>query len=111
MTAWPDVTCGPPLGVLAGQVWSASVTELPTPWAVLLYTDGLIEGRQRHSDDRIGVEGLTAHLEVNALGPKRWEAGLEATLAWAEEENAGPLADDVALMLLASGAGPVGTTR
>ena len=37
-----------------------------------------------------------------------WEAGLEATLAWVEEQHGGPLADDVAVMLLANGAGAAG---
>ena len=40
-----------------------------------------------------------------------WEAGLEATLAWAEEENGGPLADDVAMMLLAGSATVAGAAR
>jgi serine phosphatase RsbU (regulator of sigma subunit) len=105
---WPDGGSGPPLGVLPGQTWAASEAELPGPWAVLLYTDGIIEGRQQDNRERLGVEGLTERLRVVGLGVDRWEAGLESTLAWAEEENGGPLADDVALMLLASGAGPPG---
>ena len=113
---WPGVVPGPPLGVVPGQTWPAAVAELTHPWAVLLYTDGLIEGRRRHSDERLGVEGLTAHLQAAALGAAGaagsgaagtagWEAGLEATLAWVEEQHGGPLADDVALMLLAGAAG------
>ena len=101
-TAWGDVIPGPPLGCLPGQSWPAAVTELPGPWAVLLYTDGLIEGRQGQSGERIGVEGLTDRLRAVGLGSDGWETGLEDTLAWAEEQNGGPLADDVALMLLAS---------
>jgi serine phosphatase RsbU (regulator of sigma subunit) len=107
---WPDGKCGPPLGVLPGQTWAASMAELPEPWSVLLYTDGIIEGRQAGGADRIGVEGLIARLGLAGLGPDNRETGLEATLAWAEEENAGPLADDVALMLLARGTGPAGHT-
>jgi serine phosphatase RsbU (regulator of sigma subunit) len=107
---WPDGRSGPPLGVLPDQTWEASVTELPAEWAVLLYTDGLIEGRQHGGPDRLGVEGLTQRLRETGLDRSGWEAGLEATLAWAEKENGGPLADDVALMLLASGAGRVGST-
>jgi serine phosphatase RsbU (regulator of sigma subunit) len=119
--AWPDVVPGPPLGVVPGQAWPAAVTSLAGPWAVLLYTDGLIEGHQRGSDERLGVDGLTDRLRAGGLGTeargtggvppttaagaaKGWEAGLEATLAWAEEEHGGPLADDVALMLLAGAA-------
>jgi hypothetical protein len=103
--AWPGAVAGPPLGVLARGVWPAAVAELPGSWAVLLYTDGLIEGRQAKSDERLGVEGLIARLaDTGGLGNGGgWEAGLEATLVWAEEEHGGPLADDVALMLLAGG--------
>jgi serine phosphatase RsbU (regulator of sigma subunit) len=100
---WPGVRCGTPLGVLPGQTWPEAVTELSGPWEVLLYTDGLIEGRQAGSDERLGVEGLTARLQESGLGGRGRVAGLEATLAWVEEQHGGPLADDVALMLLANG--------
>jgi serine phosphatase RsbU (regulator of sigma subunit) len=103
--AWPDVVCGPPLGVVPGQTWSEAQTALAGPWEILLYTDGLIEGRQRQGDERLGVEGLTARLRAEGLGTgQAREAGLEATLAWAEDEHGGPLADDVALMLVAGAA-------
>jgi serine phosphatase RsbU (regulator of sigma subunit) len=104
-TVWPDVSSGPPLGVIPGQTWLAAETELTTPWAVLLYTDGLIEGRQAGSTERLGIDGLTDHLRNNGMAADGWEAGLEATLAWAEEQHGGPLSDDVALMLLANGNG------
>ena len=102
-TVWPEVTSAPPLGVVPGQTWAAAETELRGPWAVLLYTDGLIEGRLPGSDERLGIEGLTARLRETGLGSNGWEAGLEATLAWVEEQHGGPLADDIALMLLANG--------
>ena len=99
---WPAIECGSPLGVLPGQTWPEGLTELTGPWSVLLYTDGLIEGRQPGSAERLGVEGLTARLRSAGLATDGdWEAGLEATLAWVEEQHGGPLADDVALMLLA----------
>ncbi|HZQ78954.1 MAG TPA: SpoIIE family protein phosphatase [Acidimicrobiia bacterium] len=122
---WPGVVPGPPLGVLPGQTWPAVAAGLPSPWAVLLYTDGLIEGRRRAGGERLGVDGLTARLRSAGLASEtpggagnapptgaagaakgRWEAGLETMLAWVEAEHGGPLADDVAVMLLASaGAG------
>ncbi len=99
---WPDAMCGPPLGVLPGQSWPIAETGLAAPWAVLLYTDGLIEGRVAGSEERVGVEGLTARLRSDGLWAAGWEPGLEATVAWTEEQHGGPLPDDVALMLLAS---------
>jgi serine phosphatase RsbU (regulator of sigma subunit) len=127
-SVWPDVVPGPPLGVLPGQKWPAAETGLAGPWAVLLYTDGIIEGRRQNSGERLGVEGLFDRLLGGGLAKTRgmggvppttaagaaksgWEAGLEATLAWAEEQNGGPLADDVALMLLAGAAAAVGAAR
>ena len=98
---WSGGACGPPLGVLTGQAWPAVTADLAGPWGVLLYTDGLIEGRQQGSAERIGVEGLTARLRSDRLWSAGWEAGLESLVAWAEEQHGGPLADDVALMLLA----------
>jgi serine phosphatase RsbU (regulator of sigma subunit) len=120
---WPGVVPGPPLGVLPQQLWPAVATRLPSPWAILLYTDGLIEGRRRGGGERLGVDGLTARLRSAGLGSTArgtggvrpiaaagaandWESGLEATLAWVESEHGGPLADDVAVMLLAGTPGP-----
>lgn len=106
---WPDVVCGPPLGVLNGQLWPGAETELNGAWAVLLYTDGLIEGRQQGSDERLGLDGLTARIQSEGLdAADGWEPGLEAILAWVEEQHEGPLPDDVALMLLAGAVGAVG---
>jgi hypothetical protein len=97
---------GPPLGVLPGQTWPAVAARLPSPWSVFLYTDGLIEGRRRGGgDERLGVEGLLARLAAAGLGAPDDAAGLEATLAWVESEHGGPLADDVAVMLVAGAAG------
>jgi serine phosphatase RsbU (regulator of sigma subunit) len=104
---WPGVVSGPPLGVLPDQTWAAVAARMPGPWAVLLYTDGLIEGRRGGGDERLGVEGLTARLQSAGLGSD-WEAGLQATLAWVESEHGGPLADDVAVMLLAGASGGAG---
>jgi serine phosphatase RsbU (regulator of sigma subunit) len=101
-TMWPTAQCGPPLGVVSGETWEAAAAELSDPWAVLLYTDGLIEGRYGDSGERLGIEGLTARLREDGLEEAGWEAGLEATVAWVEEQHGGPLADDVALMLLAT---------
>ena len=102
---WPDAKSGPPLGVVPGETWAAAVTELIDPWAVLLYTDGLIEGRCRDSSERLGIDGLMSRLRQDGFESDGWEPGLEATVAWVEEQHGGPLADDVALMLLANGTG------
>ena len=75
-----------------------------TDWSLLLYTDGLIEGRTGPGDDRMEVAGLATLLAE----PAATEVPLAELPAWlvsyAEEANGGPLADDVAMLLLAPGA-------
>ena len=68
-------------------------------WSLLLYTDGLIEGWSGLADgDRLGVEGLSALL---AARERDHPAALPLWLiSQAEQRNGGPLADDVALLLM-----------
>ena len=51
---------GPPLGVVEDAEWVAADHPLPDGWALLLYTDGLIEGRTGVGTARLGGEGLEA---------------------------------------------------
>jgi len=72
----------------------------PADWALLLYTDGLIEGRVGDSDRRLDVAGLRNLISTaEARGMSR-----DALAAWlvgqAEEANGGPLADDVAMLVV-----------
>jgi serine phosphatase RsbU (regulator of sigma subunit) len=74
-------------------------------WSLLMYTDGLIEGRCGSGEDRLDVEGL-----CRLVGePDARTIGLAGLPAWlvgsAETANGGPLADDVAMLLLTSGGG------
>jgi serine phosphatase RsbU (regulator of sigma subunit) len=88
----------PPLGVVDGIAWFAVEHELPSQWALLLYTDGLIEGRTGVGEGRLGAEGLTAMVrgQLDSGTP-----GLPAALVErAEELNGGPLLDDVAAFLV-----------
>jgi serine phosphatase RsbU (regulator of sigma subunit) len=98
---------GPVLGVFDDAEWRASRIRFEgADWALLLYTDGLIEGRAGGGDGRLDVDGLReliARSEGAAVSPAQlpgWLAGQ------AEHANDGPLADDVAMLLLtAAGAG------
>lgn len=97
---------GPPLGVVADARWAEVHVELAPDWSILLYTDGLIEGRAERQGGRLGEEGLIELLE--AARPTDDLAGLvDGVLAAAEAHHRGPLPDDVALLLLSYGrAGP-----
>ena len=90
-----------PLGVTAGARWAAREYALPERWSLLLYTDGLIEGRTGVGTARLGGEGLAAMVrgELDARGDAT--AGLVTTLVErAEELNGGPMLDDVAAFLV-----------
>ena len=86
----------PPLGVVEDMSWAARRYELPERWSLLLYTDGLIEGRTGVGPGRLGGEGLAAMVRGVEPGP-----GLVAALVErAEELNGGPMLDDVAAFLV-----------
>ena len=87
----------PPLGVVDDARWTAYEHTLPEQWSLLLYTDGLIEGRTGVGNARLGGEGLAAMLR----GLDTNSPGLVATLVErAEELNGGPLLDDVAAFVV-----------
>jgi serine phosphatase RsbU (regulator of sigma subunit) len=92
------------LGVLPGTPYPPDEFALPArDWAVLLYTDGLIDGRVDDPDEpdaRLGVDGLVELVR----GYRRRGAPLAELADWlvgqAEERNGGALADDVAMLVL-----------
>jgi serine phosphatase RsbU (regulator of sigma subunit) len=91
----------PPLGVVDDIRWDAHEHELPERWSLLLYTDGLIEGRTGVGTGRLGGEGLEAMVrgELDARG--NGAPGLVTGLVErAEELNGGPMLDDVAALLV-----------
>ena len=91
----------PPLGVVASATWRAREHPLPERWSLLLFTDGLIEGRTGVGPDRLGDEGLTAMvrgaLETRGEDPAALVAAL---VERAEDLNGGPLLDDVAAFVV-----------
>lgn len=97
----PGPSARPPLGVGADPgSWPATSVTLPAAWQLLLYTDGLIEGRVDGADERLGSERL---VELVASGvPEAGAALIERLIATAEALNGGDLADDVALLVLAA---------
>ncbi len=91
----------PPLGVIDEARWTPHEYALPEQWSLLLYTDGLIEGRTGVGAGRLGGEGLRAMVrgELDARG--EGAPGLVTGLVErAEELNGGPMLDDVAALLV-----------
>ncbi|MER5892172.1 fused response regulator/phosphatase [Streptomyces sp. NPDC001876] len=92
---------GPALGLLPHARWPRRQVQLGGSWSLMMYTDGLIEGRVgAGGTQRLGQDGMVAmvngHLD-RGLGS---EALLEATVTQVQELNGGELTDDVAVLLL-----------
>ena len=95
----------PPLGIGAGAGgWPEVPVALPAAWQLLLYTDGLIEGRVGGGAERLGGDRLVA-LVAERARPGATEPGsalIDRLIAEAERLNGGDLADDVAVLVLAA---------
>jgi serine phosphatase RsbU (regulator of sigma subunit) len=92
---------GPPLGVVDDARWPAQQVELPPDWSLLLFTDGLIEGRTGDGSTRLGDDGLVRLLtESGGRNGTSADGLLRAVVEAAEQLNGGPLADDVAAVLI-----------
>ncbi len=89
------------LGLMPGSPNRPADITLPaTEWQILVYTDGLIEGRS--GDDRLGTDGLCdLIISYQRRGGPLTELP-EWLVAEAEDRNGGPLADDVAMLMLSS---------
>ncbi|MGI5455925.1 PP2C family protein-serine/threonine phosphatase [Streptomyces sp. CA-249302] len=92
---------GPALGLLSGARWPRMQVELGREWSLMLYTDGLIEGRVGAGRlERLGQDGMVEivrRLLSEGLGG---EALLRAAVNEVRELNGGELTDDVAVLLL-----------
>jgi hypothetical protein len=87
--------------------WPGRTVELGDRWSLLLYTDGLVEGRISGGPYRLGAEGLMG-LVRDALGgappfdPGRVsdEALLNRLIDEVRQLNGGDLNDDIAVLAL-----------
>jgi serine phosphatase RsbU (regulator of sigma subunit) len=102
ITVAPPV--GLPLGISPTTTWEAAAVTLDPGWAMLLHTDGLIEGRGTEPHGLLWTEGL-----IDVLAAER-ETDLDRLPARlverAQQLNGGTLLDDVAILLLSSDAAP-----
>ncbi|MCW3040234.1 MAG: response regulator receiver modulated serine phosphatase, partial [Solirubrobacterales bacterium] len=88
-----ETETGPALGFGRSVAWPETPVALPPDWNLLLYTDGLFEGRS--GDGRLGEDGLTALLR--AFARRRagvTEAFLTEVLGEVTRRNGAALADD-----------------
>ncbi|MBZ9596629.1 MULTISPECIES: PP2C family protein-serine/threonine phosphatase [Streptomyces] len=101
----PYENSGPALGLLPRARWPRRQVELGGTWSLMLYTDGLIEGRIGEGKERLGQDGMVEminrHLDLGLSG----EGLLEASVTEARRLNGGELTDDVAVVLLSRSEG------
>jgi len=91
----------PPLGLSEVRDWPGTPIRLDGSWSVLLYTDGLIEGRIGKGSERLGSEGLMDLIRGALSGPdKPGEALLDQVIDRVRELNGGDLDDDLAVLAL-----------
>ena len=103
-----EVVGGPALGILdEGYAWEADSVQVAREWALLCYTDGLVEGlRAPGSVERFGIEALRdatakllgAGVDVDTL--------LDGLLEVVLEANGQDLSDDIAVVCLATSGQP-----
>ncbi|MEU7061940.1 fused response regulator/phosphatase [Streptomyces sp. NPDC046197] len=91
---------GPALGLLPGARWPRMQVELGAEWSLMLYTDGLIEGRIGVGGERLGQDGMVEMVRRQLAQGLRGENLLRAAVNEVRELNGGELTDDVAVVLL-----------
>jgi len=104
-----------PPGISSTTEWPSAKVGLGQSWSVLMYTDGLIEGKTGSGAERLGSEGLIRLVEKHraqaaADGPPDRSANerlIDAVITTARELNGGELDDDLAVLALSCApAGP-----
>ena len=91
------------VGINDGQ-WTVERLTLPEQWTILLYTDGIIEGRIGAGSRRLDEAGLHRLIAERIAERPGWrerpETLLDELIAEAERLNGGELSDDVAMLLV-----------
>ena len=90
-----------PLGLSEVRDWPGIPIRLDGSWSILLYTDGLIEGRIGKGSERLGSEGLMDLIRDTLDGRDRpGEQLLDQVIDRVRELNGGDLDDDLAVLAL-----------
>jgi serine phosphatase RsbU (regulator of sigma subunit) len=90
-----------PLGLSEVREWPGIPIRLDGSWSILLYTDGLIEGRIGKGSERLGSEGLMDLIRDALGGPDQpGDELLDKVIDRVRELNGGDLDDDLAVLAL-----------
>ncbi|MFI1970183.1 phosphatase [Streptomyces cinnamoneus] len=99
----PQDDGGPALGLLRDARWPHREVELGDAWSLLMYTDGLIEGKVGTGSRRLGQEGMVDLVARQIKDGLRGEELLDASVTEVRSLNGGELTDDLAVLLLERG--------
>src|ERR1700730_8683362 len=98
VTELPTLSAAP-LGLVEVRDWPGIQVRLDGSWSILLYTDGLIEGRIGKGSERLGSEGLMDLITEALSSPDRpGEELLDQVIDRVRELNGGDLDDDLAVL-------------
>jgi serine phosphatase RsbU (regulator of sigma subunit) len=90
-----------PVGLSEVRDWPGTQVRLDGSWSILLYTDGLIEGRIGKGSERLGSEGLMDLIRDALDAPgEPGEELLDQVIDRVRELNGGDLDDDLAALAL-----------
>jgi serine phosphatase RsbU (regulator of sigma subunit) len=95
-----------PPGISESTEWPVSEVQLGERWTVVMYTDGLIEGKVGAGPERLGSEGLIKVIEKARVQPtagpmtdrQDTERIVDSVISQARELNGGALDDDLAVL-------------
>ena len=94
----------PAIGFNKSGSWPVETVELGPAWTILMYTDGIVEGRIGAGSERLGEEGLCRILSERIDADPSWREHpsllLEQLIESAAELNGGTLTDDVAMLMV-----------
>src|SRR5581483_576676 len=94
-----DDLVGPALGMLPGVTWGSRVMELGGHWRLMLFSDGLVEGRIGEGPERLGVERLI-DIASRFESVKDSAALLDHLIGRARALHGGDLVADVAVVVV-----------
>ena len=98
-----------PPGIAHREDWPVNEVALGDNWTLLMYTDGLVEGRVGAGPERLGSDGLTEIIKtylhaMRSAGEQRRKSRderlLDALVDRVRELNGGDLDDDLAVLAL-----------